>query len=150
MGTVESRDRCRHYEFEGALRSGDPDILASARESTWFDILVQLAGPAAERRWRGFPKHPVPTAISELTGDGRTAVELLRRLGREGDFAQAWDEAWDLVEDVWQAIDALASTLLERHELDGEEVAAITVAALPGRFPLAERELADTAGSGGH
>src|SRR4051812_43345078 len=111
-----------------------------SRPEPWLDALDYLAGPAAEARWRGFAEEALLPALPRL-GDGKEALDDLRRLGREGELPAAWREAWALVGDVWPAVEAVAGALREREELAGEEVGRIAATAMPGRFPLVEAGL---------
>jgi hypothetical protein len=136
QGIVEGRDRCRDHEWELAVQHGGPS-LASARKALWLQVLFCLAGPAAEAKWRGTTEKVLPSTLVML-GDGKQALEDLRRLGREDDLPTAWHEARALVEDIWPAIEAVAQALLKRHRLTGEEVERLAAAAMPQRFPLVE------------
>lgn len=120
---------------DGPERYGDAEILwrtseFTSREFAERQVLVALAGPAAEMIYRGEPLHPgfvaewaedwrqAWKAAAELMPDGRRRVRYLE---------QAASSLFTTFSDdhCWSAIAAIVDALLAHERLESEEVTAI-------------------------
>lgn len=114
-----------------------PDLDDSPRIARWIEneVLVCLAGPAAERRFTG-RSNDVGAG-----SDHRHAVDLALRLHEDEAvlakymaYMLEWARAYVEATPVWEDVEALAAALMERKTLTGTEAKAAVQAALTARM----------------
>lgn len=118
---------------DGPQREGEAQIAwrrgrMSAKEFTHKQVLVALAGPAAEMIYRGEPLHP--GYVAEWAADWRDAWAIAKDVFPDERKRLAFleDAARHLYQqlrrdDHWAALAALADALLAHEILDSEQVA---------------------------
>jgi hypothetical protein len=118
-----SDGKVRHYPLRGKWLQPDVHIDTRARNHFETTITVLLAGPAAERKYRGRWNHQGAGA------DRDRAFDLaLRLVGSEKQLTPYWEWrnqiAMDLWENeyVWEQVKRLAAELLERRTMSGPAV----------------------------
>ncbi|MFP5328858.1 MAG: hypothetical protein ACLGHC_01805 [Alphaproteobacteria bacterium] len=130
------------HRFQWAISAvpmnGTPDAVerweAAKRENARRELLVSLAGPIAEIRWRTRGRWSanlsaksnatacldMGAAASSDFGYAKRFIEWLGYPDPQQAFVDAWLEAEEIVHQHWQAIVAVGSLLKERERLDAE------------------------------
>lgn len=122
-------------DMEDAIGVGD--AVAGWRRLAWEDIIVCLAGPIAENRWRRYSRWAIQLKADHFakrciehdcldpnTDEGK-AMKRLRwaHPGEERErFNAAWLEAEQAVAAHWRAITSIGRTLHQRGRMTGEEL----------------------------
>jgi hypothetical protein len=123
-------------EFHNAFQGLDERSTATLDEAR-RELVITLAGPVAEARWRGdasaLADHwqraldataTPPVASDEVTGLGISEWLALPVIAAH--FEQSWREAESLVDRHWQTIVELGSLLKDRERIEGAELAELT------------------------
>lgn len=130
------------HRFQWAVAAvpmnGSPEAVerweAAKRENARRELLVSLAGPIAEIRWRTRGRwSAILSAKSNATacldmgaaassdfGYARRFIEWLGYSDPQQAFVDAWLEAEDIVHRHWQAIVAVGSLLKDRNRIEAE------------------------------
>lgn len=103
----------------------------SGRDWAERHIIVSLAGPLAQRRFR-----PSSARGWHGKGDYRTALDLTYELQGSAELCTAYLD-WlqiltkALVDSNWQHIEAVARALLDKREVSGNDVVSIIIGSRP-------------------
>jgi hypothetical protein len=130
------------------MRRADCAADPAYRHDARLDAVVDLAGPVAEAKARrmsslaGFLTF-VEVAAGEDVRKARAKIAIADAIADEDvKLGDTWDTTTNLLRRHWPAVAALAEALLVEHEIDGEDVERIVVAALPTAFPRLREGLA--------
>lgn len=116
--------------------AADREVHEAWSAAAWRDVVVYLAGPIAELRWRRYSRAAIwlgayemaQRCLCEEQEDSSDFGRVRRRLERavpgenHANFVKAWLEAEEKVARWWYQIATLARALSERGRIDDEEL----------------------------
>lgn len=128
---VGIRDRVGRYRHvtglaDGRLWAGSPGYGASDSDMPERDLVILLAGCAAESRQRRVSPSPVLDGVwSSDAVEVRTLLDLFFEGVENSAFLAAWARAQVLIRVYWIAVQALADRLLECGRMKGAAVVSL-------------------------
>lgn len=131
----DSLGRVEHYPITGAWLRPDIEIDGRTRDYLETSITVSLAGPSAERKYRGrwnrlgaeYDRHEALGAALRLVGSKEQLQHYFR--WREQIAVDFWEDTFR-----WEQVRVLAAELLERGTMSGRAVRDVLRRAVERRF----------------